>query len=242
MVTDIKSNYTSPAGKEFTLIAGRFAGVSPASRVLDAGCGYGDGICNIVEEFRCQSLAVDINGDNIEYARAQAEQRKVSHLVRFEVGDVATLPPSDSGFDLILAEGGVLSLMGREGGIKLFNERLAPRGWLAFSDLILLTEEKNIPLEVLSIYDQKRYNYEKEATYRKMLNSAGFDIHLMTLVPPSGWDNYYAHMARRLEDNDGFFADREVKRLFHREIDIFYRLEGFRYIGYLFGLVRKRVN
>jgi hypothetical protein len=61
----------------------------------------------------------------------------------------------------------------------------------------------------------------------------------MTLVPQSGWDNYYAHMARRLEDQTGFFADKQVKTFFHREMDIFYRLEAFKYIGYLFGLVRK---
>jgi hypothetical protein len=46
-------------------------------------------------------------------------------------------------------------------------------------------------------------------------------------------------MARRLEDDKGFFADKGIKRAFHREIDVFYRLEGFRYVGYLFCVVRK---
>jgi hypothetical protein len=183
---------------------------------------------------------VDINEDNITASRSKAERRGVSHLIHFSCEDVLQLPPEDSGFDLILAEGGVLSLLGREKGLRLFYERLAPRGWLAFSDLILLTTIENIPREVLHIYENNRYKYENEATYRKLINAAGFDINLMTLVPPSGWDNYYAHMARRLEDSQGLFADRSVKKLFHREIDIFYRLEGFRYIGYLFGMVRKK--
>ncbi len=240
MVTDIKSCYTSPAGKEFTLIAGRFAGVTPGSKILDAGCGYGAGVTNIVENFCCQALAIDNNSDNIDIARSSAEDKKISHLIEFVGNDVRTLEERNEKFDLILAEGGILSLLGRENGLELFDKLLTSRGWLAFSDLILLTNEQNIPADVLHIFDHKRYNYESEATYRKILENSGYETHLMSLVPPSGWDNYYAHMARCLEDETGFFADKHIKQLFHREIDIFYRLEGFRYVGYLFGLVRKK--
>ena len=240
MVTDIKSNYTSPAGKEYTLVAGRFAGVSPASKVLDIGCGYGDGVCNIVSEFRCKATAIDMNKDNVEIAQKAAQQKKISHLITFLTGDILeykSIP--EKSFDLVLAEGGVLTMLGRQKSVELISGYLSLRGWLAFSDLILLTNEENIPAEILNIYDNARFNYENEAGYRKLFKSAGFDIHLMTLVPQSGWDNYYAHMARRLEDQTGFFADAQVKKFFHKEMDIFYRCGGFKYIGYLFGLVRK---
>ncbi|MCL1945663.1 MAG: class I SAM-dependent methyltransferase [Chitinivibrionia bacterium] len=239
MVTDIKSNYTSPAGKEFTLVAGRFAGISPASNVLDVGCGYGDGVCNIVSEFRCKATAIDINKDNIKIAQTSAEQRRISHLITFITSDVLQEQIHEKAFDLILAEGGVLTMLGREKSVEMINKLLSPRGWLAFSDLIFLTNNDKIPPEILNIYDDERFKYETESGYRKLLKSQGFDIHLMTLVPQSGWDNYYAHMARRLEDQTGFFADKQVKTFFHREMDIFYRLEAFKYIGYLFGLVRK---
>ena len=238
MVTDIKSNYTSPAGKEFTLVAGRFAGISPASRILDIGCGYGDGVCNIVSEFRCRATAIDLNKDNIQFARTQAEQKKISHLINFITGDILTESITEQA-DLVLAEGGILTMLDRPKSLDIISNFLTHRGWLAFSDLILLAEPENIPSEILNIYDHQRFNYANETGYRKLFKSSGFDIHLMTLVPQSGWDNYYAHMARRLEDQTGFFADAQVKRFFHREMDTFYRLEGFKYIGYLFGLVRK---
>ena len=238
MVTDIKSNYTSPAGKEFTLVAGRFAGISPASNILDIGCGYGDGVCNIVLEFRCKATAIDINKDNIKIAQTAAEQKKISHLITFQTGDILDKRVGDN-FDLVLAEGGVLTMLERQRSVEMIKGFLIPRGWLAFSDLILLADREKIPSEILHIYDNERFKYESESGYRKLLKSAGFDIHLMTLVPQSGWDNYYAHMARRLEDQTGFFADKQVKNFFHREMDIFYRLEAFKYIGYLFGLVRK---
>lgn len=240
MVTDINSSYTSPAGKEFTLIAGRFAGITPGSRVLDAGCGYGAGICNLVENFRCQATAIDTNIDNLKVAEEKADKKRISHLINFVEGDVLSELKEDDKFDLILAEGGILSLLGREKGLDFFSKHLNPSGWIAFSDLIMLTNEANIPDDVLHIFDHKRYNYESESSYRKLLKNIGFEIQLMSLVPPSGWDNYYAHMSRRIEDESGFFADRQIKQIFHREIDIFYRLEGFRYVGYLFSMVRKK--
>lgn len=239
MVTDIKSNYTSPAGKEFTLVAGRFAGISPASNILDIGCGYGDGVCNIVSEFRCKATTIDINKDNIKTARTQAENRKISHLISFIDGDILNETIPEKPFDLVLAEGGILTMLDRQKSVDMIKDFIVPRGWLAFSDLILLAEPENIPAEILDIYDHQHFNYANETSYRKLFKSSGFDIHLMTLVPQSGWDNYYAHMARRLEDQTGLFSDKKVKSFFHKEMDTFYRLEGFKYIGYLFGLVRK---
>ncbi len=238
MVTDIKGNYTSPAGREFTLTAGRFAGIHPASRVLDVGCGYGEGICNMADEFRCRNVAIDINPENITIARQAALDRRVGHLVDFNTQDVLAADYREEPFDLILAEGGILSFIGREKGLSTFKNWLTPRGWVEFSDLILLSEISDIPHEVMSIFEHETYRYETESSYRKLVESAGYSIQFMSLVPPSGWDNYYAHMARRLEDERGFFADQRIKLAFHREIDVFYRHEGFRYVGYLVCIAR----
>jgi ubiquinone/menaquinone biosynthesis C-methylase UbiE len=238
MVTDVKTNYTSPAGKEFTLTAGRFAGIHPASLVLDIGCGYGEGICNLTEEFRCKAIAVDISRDNITFAQELAYQRKVSHLIKFINSDISKLDFSDEPFDLILAEGGVMSFLGRRKALDLMHNWLVPRGWVEFSDLVLLSPKA--PDEVLEMFEYDTYHYETEDSYRKMIDEAGYTVQFVSLVPPSGWDNYYAHMARRLDDNKGFFADKKVKLAFHKEIDIFYRFDGFRFVGYLICIVRRK--
>jgi SAM-dependent methyltransferase len=237
MVTDPHSNYSSPAGRECTLAAGRFALLTPASRVLDMGCGYGAGACNLAREFRCKVSAIDISEENIKLARTLAEKNSVSHLITFTVGNILEADFSKEPFDLAVAEGGVLSFVSREKGLSLANQWLAPRGWLAFSDLIFLSDK--LPGEVKRIFEDEKYHYESESGYRAMVASAGFDIHLMCLLPQSGWENYYAHMARRLEDKKGFFADKKIKLAFHKEIDVFYRLEGFKYVGYLFCIARK---
>ena len=238
VVTDPNTNYTSPAGKEFSRAAARMSGINPASTVLDVGCGYGEAACTLATDFRCKVTAIDLNPENIDIARSFAAERHVGHLITFETGDVLQADYSKKPFDLILAEGGILSFLSRSTGLRLMANWLPSGGWLAFSDLIMLSEKT--PEEVRTIFEDTKYHYESEGSYRTLVAGAGFDIHLMNLVPPSGWDNYYAHMARRLEDNQGVFADRRVKLAFHREIDIFYRLEGFRFVGYLFCMARKK--
>ncbi len=238
MVTDPHSNYSSPAGKEFTLAAGYFAGINPSSRIADLGCGYGEGACTMAGQFRCRVTAIDINEENIEYARQSAIKKNVSHLISFEHQDILSADFSPEPFELILAEGGILSYISRAKGFAKAASWLLPRGWFAFSDLVFLSE--NVPDEIKNIFENDTYHYESELSYRTLIQDSGFDIHLMCLVPQSGWDNYYAHMARRLEDKKGFFSDNRIKLAFHKEIDAFYRLEGFRYVGYLFCIVRKK--
>ncbi|HLV32408.1 MAG TPA: methyltransferase domain-containing protein [Chitinispirillaceae bacterium] len=238
MVTDPNTNYTSPAGKDFTFAAARFAGINPSSRVLDMGCGYGEGACNLASEFRCKITACDISKENLDLAREAAEKRNVSHLISFEQADIIKSDYSRNPYDLIIAEGGVLSFISRRKGLSKAGSWLVPRGWLAFSDLIMLSD--NAPDEIRAIFEDETYHYETESSYRNLISELGMEIHFMCLVPVSGWDNYYAHMARRLEDNKGFFSDRRIKLAFHREIDVFYRLKGFRYVGYLFCVVRRK--
>ncbi len=238
MVTDPRSNYTSPAGKEFSRAAARISGINPASKVLDIGCGYGEAACTLAAEFRCKVTAVDISGVNTGIAQKRAAGLHVSHLITFETADILKCDYPETPFDLILAEGGIFSYISRKEGLRRAASWLPPRGWLAFSDLILLSDRA--PEEVRSIFQDDKYHYETEPSYRVLADEAGFDVHLMSLVPPSGWDNYYAHMARRLDDATGYFADPRVKIAFQQEIDTFYRLEGFRYVGYLFCMARKR--
>ena len=238
MVTEAQSNYSSPAGKEITLAAGYFAGVNPASRVLDMGCGYGEAATTLARQFRCTVTAIDISDENIIFARQLSVDKNVSHLISFETRDLMTADFSERPFDLVLAEGGVLSFISRASGLAKASSWLLPRGWFAFSDLIVLSDK--IPNEIRVIFDDARYHYESEETYRSLMHNAGFDIQLMGLVPQSGWDNYYAHMARRLEDESGFFSDNRIKLSFHKEIDVFYRLEAFKYVGYLFCIARKK--
>jgi sarcosine/dimethylglycine N-methyltransferase len=157
MVTDLHSNYSSPAGKEHTRAAGRFALINPASRVLDMGCGYGDGATNLAQEFRCRVTAIDISEENIGMARSLAVDKGVSHLINFEAKNILEANYAEEPFDLVLAEGGVLTFISRQHGLALASSWLCPRGWFAFSDLINLSDR--VPDEVGRIFEDEKYHY-----------------------------------------------------------------------------------
>jgi SAM-dependent methyltransferase len=237
MVTDNLSRLISPAGKEFARAACRFAGIHPGSHVLDLGAGYGEDACTVASEFRCRITAIEKNKEYIEYGRSLAISKQVSHLITFRAEDFFRCDYAENAHDLILAQGGAFNAVGRGRSLACLYEQMPDRAWFAFSDFIFLSE--NPPHEVFDLFAHESGGCETEKSYRGLLQNTGFSIHFVCLVPQSGWDNYYAHIARRLEDQNGIFSDPRIKICLHKEIDIFYRLKAHQHIGRLFCICRK---
>jgi ubiquinone/menaquinone biosynthesis C-methylase UbiE len=75
----------------------------PGMRLLDSGCGIGSitiGLANAVAPG--QVVGLDRDAEQVDRARALAAERGVAN-VRFEVGDVYTLPFPDASFDAVFA-------------------------------------------------------------------------------------------------------------------------------------------
>ena len=90
MIKQQVAAYTSPAGKEFSFAAARFARINPSSRVLDMGCGYGEEGLQSGYWFRCKITACDYSQENVEFARKLAVKRNVSHLIDFQKIDLTS--------------------------------------------------------------------------------------------------------------------------------------------------------
>ena len=237
MVTDVLYNFTSPAGRECTVAAARFAAVNPSSGVLVLGCGSGAGAVVLAKEFRCKVLAADTRNGLAQEAVKQCEKEGVSHLITVIHNDPFQNVDDDSLFDLIIAEGGYLTSASRTLFFKSLSQKLALRGWAAFADRIYTSAE--IPTAVQKIFGEKDKETLSEELYRSLIKETGLDLQYIGLVPASGWDNYYAHMARRLTDTTGYYGNQTVKSSLHKEINQFYRMNCLKHIGYLFCIVRK---
>ncbi|KMQ51099.1 putative methyltransferase [Chitinispirillum alkaliphilum] len=218
------------------MAAGRIAGINPSSNILVLDSGFGEGVCTLASEFRCKISAFDSCKTKNKEAHSLAINKGVSHLVSLN-GDFFTTELEPGTFELAILEKSALSSKKRSVLLARVQELLQMRGWLAFSVPIKLAD--SVPNKILSCFEDGGGKIEKEEFYRSLIENSGFDIHFTGLVPQSGWDNYFSHLACHLGDEKGYYADALMKIRSHQQIDAFYRLEASRYIGYLFCIARK---
>jgi SAM-dependent methyltransferase len=75
------------------------AGLEPASRVLDLGCGIGGPARCLAATFGCAVTGVDLSPSFIDAANYLTERCGLSDRVRFQVGDAMRLPFETGSFD-----------------------------------------------------------------------------------------------------------------------------------------------
>jgi hypothetical protein len=202
------------------------------------GCGYGAGAVTLTKEFRCKVWAADTRRGLAEEARGLCEREGVSNLVTLDEEDPFETNHAEEPFDLIIAEGGFLKPAFRKTFFEKVPEWLLPRGWVAFADRIYTTEQ--VPSSVQLTYGDPKKQILSEEAYREMVSGAGLDLQFIGLAPPSNWDNYYGHMAKRMTDERGYFGSGNVRAVIHNEINLFYRMDCLKYLGYLFCICRRK--
>ncbi|MCL2182247.1 MAG: class I SAM-dependent methyltransferase [Chitinispirillia bacterium] len=239
MITDSDYNFISPAGREYAIAAARFAAVNPSSRILNLGCGSGAGAATLAKEFRCRILAVDTRPMLALEARTLCENEGVSHLVSVDTQDPFDTNHAEDPFDLIITEGGFLKPTLRKTFFEKLPQWLKPRSWVAFADKIYTTEQ--IPSSVQLTFGEIKKQTLTEEAYRDLIKSANLDLQYIGLAPPSNWDNYYGQMAKRLADTEGYFGTGAVRTAMNNEINLFYRMDCLKYLGYLFCICRRRM-
>jgi len=238
MITDPEYNFISPAGREYVIAAARFAAASPSSRILNLGCGSGAGAATLAREFRSKILAVDTRQGLAREARTYCERGGVSHLVTVDTQDPFDTNHAEDPFDLIIAEGGFLKPTLRKTFFEKLPQWLRPRSWVAFADKIYTTEQ--VPSSVQLAFGEAKKQTLTEEAYREMIKGADLDLQYIGLAPPSNWDNYYGHMAKRMADSEGYFGAPAMKTALTSEINLFYRMDCLKYLGYLFCICRRK--
>ncbi|MGH3602967.1 MAG: SAM-dependent methyltransferase, partial [Pseudonocardiaceae bacterium] len=76
------------------ILLDHFGDISPADRLLDAGCGRGGTSFMAHQRFGCQMDGVSISEQQVEFANDQARQRGVADKVRFHFRNML-----DTGFE-----------------------------------------------------------------------------------------------------------------------------------------------
>jgi SAM-dependent methyltransferase len=234
MISD-DCDYLAPGGRSFTITSGVLAGLNRRSRVLEIASGRGEAACALAQRFGCRVEGFDIDPGLVEYSRNKAYELGLSPLVEFSVRDGRKEDIGEGFYNLILAEGGALTYIGRDEGLEKCAAHLKDGGYIAIMDLIYLYE--SVPAEVRRAYEEGGYSYLTEIGYRELLAKHGFEIAHLALVPQSAWDRYYMYMQRVISRPDSPFPW-EFKASMKREIDVYYHKGGMQHVAYVYAVAR----
>ncbi len=112
------------------------ARIRPEERVLDAGCGLGGPARLLAETCGCHVTGVDLTPSFIEVAHLLTERTGLTHLCRFETGDLTALDFPDASFDVVWTQHVVMNIAARDQVYAELRRVLRPGGRLAFYDIL----------------------------------------------------------------------------------------------------------
>ncbi len=150
------------------------ASLSPDSKVLDLGAGYGGALRYLVSTYRCSAVALNLS--EVENDRDRQKNREAGLNDRIQVVDASfeDVPYDDNTFDLIWSQDAFLHSGQRELVLKEAARVLKPGGQLIFTDPM---RADDCPPEVLGPI-LARLQLEDLAApgfYRETLAKLGFD-------------------------------------------------------------------
>lgn len=113
--------------------------LTPASRVLEIGCGSGGYALQVAAVTGCSIVGVDINDAGVRNANTLALTRGLADRVSFERCDVSkTLPFPDAAFDAAFANDVLCHIPGRPALLQELFRVLRPSARLLFSDALII--------------------------------------------------------------------------------------------------------
>ncbi|GBR73220.1 transcriptional regulator MerR family [Candidatus Termititenax aidoneus] len=233
-------NYLAPGGKEYTLTAGQLAGLNKNAKILDIACGHGAASLNLVKKFGCQATAVDIEESFIKAGQAAAVREKINSRIRFIAGDFNKQKFAANSFDMIIAEGGALSYIGRDSGLKRARFLLKKNGYIEISDLILRGKRLSREAKDIFLSGLNDLDLETEESYRTLLKVNGFEIVFCSYIARQYWEMYYENIKQNLKNRKGFFSAKNIRASLNKEMSFFYKRKDLDQIGYLFIVAKKR--
>lgn len=88
-------------GRRATLDLAERAGISPASRVLDLGCGIGGPARALAHHFDCTVVGVDLTEEFCDVGRILTELTGLNDLITIHHGSALEIPADDNAFDVV---------------------------------------------------------------------------------------------------------------------------------------------
>lgn len=144
--------------------------INEKTKILDVGCGTGQTMAFIAQQYECVVKGIDSQKKMVEKANQRFKDLQLS--IQSEVGFVEALPFESNSFDYLLSES-VLTFTDLEEALKEIKRVLKKDGKLIAVEMVM---EKVLPAKDLKklqdFYGFKQFLMEED--WRKRLSSSGF--------------------------------------------------------------------
>ncbi len=173
----------------------RLLGLTPASAVLEIGCGSGRYALYLAEKIGCRVVGVDVNKEGVRNANELARTNNLTAKASFEAADASqTLPFADQAFDAVYANDVLCHIPGRLSLLRELYRVLKPGGRMVFSDALvvggLISNE-----EVAKRSSVGYYVFVPQGENEKLIEQTGF-----CLLESRGTTDNAARIAKRWHD------------------------------------------
>lgn len=149
--------------------------LSPDTRVLDMGAGYGSTARFLAETYRCPVVCSNLSERENEFNRKRNRESGLADLITVEEGDFHKLPYEGNSFEVVWSQEAFLHGADKQSIVNEAFRVAKPGGWFVFTDVLV---QKGTPeADRERIYDRiKTSDMWDIDAYRAGLEKAGFGV------------------------------------------------------------------
>ena len=174
---DADTDYRAAAERTSALLA-RHAGIDGTCYVLDVGCGCGNFVTYLAEQYGCRAEGVDLSEERVKFARQHlaASGEGYQDRVAFHHGSATRLPYPSGTFSHVVSQDALFLVPDKPRSHAEMLRVLQPGGVFACTDFLQPTAQIS-ELARRHVYDRVRWGGGYSlAGYQNALTAAGFEV------------------------------------------------------------------